>query len=74
MDIESTPAHIRLAIMSRDYVVSRSIQAIAKLGIADHMSDNLTPVEIIAKKTSTIPELLDRLLSFLSSLWFIYQS
>ncbi|MCL9685326.1 methyltransferase [Legionella maioricensis] len=67
MDVESTPAHIQLAIMSRDYVVSRSIQAIAKLGIADHMSDKLTPVGIIAKKTSTIPELLDRLLSFLSA-------
>ncbi|HHF7343667.1 TPA: methyltransferase [Legionella feeleii] len=59
--------HIQLAIMSRWYVVSRAIHAVAKLGIANHMS--LKPINIneLAERTGTVPELLNRLLKFLSA-------
>lgn len=59
--------HIQLATMSRWYVVSRAIHTVAKIGLANHMS--LTPISItvLAKNTHTRPELLDRLLQFLTS-------
>ncbi|WP_232220612.1 methyltransferase family protein [Legionella tunisiensis] len=59
--------HIQLATMSRWYVVSRALHAVAKLGIANHMS--LKPIDIdeLAERTGTIPELLDRVLKFLSA-------
>lgn len=59
--------HMQLAIMSREYVVSRAIHAIASLGIADHMSDEPIAVDELARLTSTIPELLDRVLTFLTA-------
>lgn len=64
--MEITPPHVQLAIMSREYVVSRAIHAIANLGIADHMSDKPMSIEELAKLTGTIPDLLDRVLNFLS--------
>lgn len=60
------PPHIQLAILSREYVLSRSIHAIAHLGIADHMSDAPISAALLAKQTDTVPELLERVLSFLS--------
>lgn len=67
MNTEQPPTHVQLAIMSREYVVSRAIHAIANLGIADHMSDKPISVHTLAKLTDTIPELLDRVLNFLSA-------
>ncbi|KTD62819.1 methyltransferase [Legionella shakespearei] len=66
MNNESPPPHMQLAIMSRGYVVSRAIHAIAHLGIADHMSDQPVSVKELAGLSATIPDLLDRLLTFLS--------
>lgn len=66
MKTETLPPHLQLAIMSREYVVSRAIHAVAQLGIADHMSDQAISVNELAKLTSTVPELLDRVLCFLS--------
>lgn len=60
------PPHMQLAILSRQYVLSRAIHAMAHLGIADHMSDEPLPVEHLAKLTGTIPDLLGRMLNFLS--------
>lgn len=67
MNKDSIPPHVQLAIMSRDYVVSRAIHAIAHLGIADYMSEQPINVHELAHLTSTIPELLNRILSFLSN-------
>jgi C-methyltransferase len=58
---------MQLAIMSRWYVVSRAIHAVAKLGIANHMSLEPINVQVLAKKTGTLPDLLHRLLRFLSA-------
>lgn len=66
MNKESAPPHMQLAIMSREYVVSRAIHAIAHLGIADHMSEQPVPVRELAELTGTHPDLLDRVLSFLT--------
>ena len=66
MKNEVNPPHIQLAIMSREYVVSRAIQAIANLNIADQMSDKPITIEKLAKLTSTVPELLERVLNFLT--------
>lgn len=66
MKTELPPPHMQLAIMSREYVVSRAIHAIAHLGIADHMSDQPVSVRELAELTSTVPDLLDRVLTFLS--------
>ncbi|WP_065235465.1 methyltransferase, partial [Legionella brunensis] len=67
MQTNQEPAYIQLATMSRWYVVSRAIHTVAKLGIANHMS--LQPIKIkrLAEITGTVPELLERLLRFLSS-------
>lgn len=59
-------AHVQLANMSRWYVVSRAIHTVAKLGLANHMSTGFTSVDDLARATETKPELLDRLLRFLS--------
>ncbi|CEG56405.1 methyltransferase [Legionella fallonii] len=67
MNKEPIQPHIQLAIMSRDYVISRAIHAIAHLGIADYMSDRPIDVHELAHLTSTVPELLDRILTFLSA-------
>lgn len=66
MNNELVPPHLQLAIMSRNYVVSRCIHAIAHLGIADHMSDKPTSVEELALLTETVPDLLNRVLNFLT--------
>jgi C-methyltransferase len=66
MKKELLQPHMQLAIMSREYVVSRAIHAIANLGIADHMSDKPRSVHELAQLTSTVPELLDRVLTFLT--------
>lgn len=63
---EGYPAHVQLAIMSRDYVVSRAIHALAQLSIADYMSDSPIPVNELAQRSQTKPELLERILHFLS--------
>ncbi|WED43957.1 methyltransferase [Legionella cardiaca] len=67
MQINQEPAYVQLATMSRWYVVSRAIHTVAKLGIANHMS--LQPIKIkkLAEMTGTKPELLGRLLKFLSA-------
>lgn len=59
--------HTQLAKMSRWYVVSRAIHTVAKLGVANHMSMEPTPVEKLAELTGTKAELLDRLLTFLAA-------
>jgi hypothetical protein len=59
--------HIQLAVMSRWYVVSRALHAVARLGIADHMSFEPKTVGELAKATGTQPESLDRILRFLSA-------
>lgn len=56
-----------LATMSRWYVVSRAIHTVAQLGLANYMSDNPISVEQLAEKSNTNPELLSRLLRFLSA-------
>ncbi|WP_298624056.1 methyltransferase [uncultured Legionella sp.] len=66
MNKEQPPPHLQLAIMSREYVVSRAIHAVAQLGIADHMSEQPISITNLARLTSTIPELLNRVLNFLS--------
>ncbi|KTD52606.1 methyltransferase [Legionella quateirensis] len=66
MDKELPPPHLQLAMMSREYVVSRAIHTIAHLGLADHMSDQPKSVIELAQLTGTIPDLLDRLLTFLT--------
>lgn len=59
--------HIQLAVMSRWYVVSRALHAVAKLGIANHMSSEPIAIHELADATNTNPELLDRVLKFLSA-------
>lgn len=59
--------HIQLANLSRGYVVSRAIHTVAKLGIANYMSSTPVSVTELAKATATKPELLDRLLKYLSA-------
>ena len=61
------PPHIQLAMLSREYVVSRAIHAVAHLGIADHMSDEPISVKELADLTGTVPELLERILNFLTA-------
>lgn len=66
MHSNTPPPHIQLANLSRGYVLSRALHTIAKLGLANHMSYKPTPVEDLAIVTQTKPELLNRLLRFLS--------
>lgn len=58
--------HIKLATMSRWYVVSRALHAVAKLGVANHMSFEPRSIHELAVATGSQPELLDRILKFLS--------
>lgn len=58
--------HMQLAILSRGYVVSRAIHALARLNVADHMSATHQPISAIAKASGTVPELLERILDFLT--------
>lgn len=67
MQANQEPPHIQLAIMSRWYVVSRAIHTVAKLGLANHMSFEPMKVNDLAQMTDTNPELLNRLLRFLSA-------
>lgn len=65
-----SPAHnayVELATMSRWYVVSRAIHTVAQLGLANYMSDTPISVQELAKASHTQPELLDRLLNFLTN-------
>ncbi|WP_454782651.1 methyltransferase [Legionella sp. WA2022007384] len=59
--------HMQLAIMSRWYVVSRALHAVAKLGIANHLASGPKKIDELAQVTETKPELLGRVLKFLSS-------
>lgn len=59
--------HMQLAEMSRWYVVSRGIHTVARLGLANYMSAEPVSVNQLAKATGTDPELLNRLLKFLSA-------
>lgn len=59
--------HVQLATMSRWYVVSRGIHTVAKLGLANYMSSEPTSIDELAKATGTKPELLGRLMKFLSA-------
>jgi len=67
MQEHQEPSHVQLAIMSRWYVVSRAIHTVAKLGLANHMSFNPMKVKDLAEASDTNPELLGRLLRFLSA-------
>ncbi|KTD11258.1 methyltransferase [Legionella jamestowniensis] len=67
MEINQEPPFVQLATMSRWYVVSRAIHVMAKLGIANHMSLQPVKIETLAKLTDTVPELLERILRFLSA-------
>lgn len=64
---QELPPHIQLTTMSRWYVVSRAIHTVAKLGLANHMSSKPMTVNELAEITGTVPDLLDRLLKFLSA-------
>lgn len=57
--------HIQLVNLSRGYVVSRAIHAIASLGVADYMSETPKSSSEIAEASNTNPEVLDRILNFL---------
>ncbi len=59
--------HIQLATMSRWYVISRAIHTVAKLGLANHMSLQPMRIDDLAELTQTNPELLARLIRFLSA-------
>lgn len=59
--------HVQLAIMSRWYVASRALHAIAKLGVANHLASGPKNIDELAKATATKPEWLDRVLKFLIS-------
>ncbi len=67
MHPQTDSPHIQLAAMSRWYVVSRAIHAVARLGIANHLSDKPTSVLDLAAATNTKPDLLDRVLRLLVS-------
>ncbi|ASQ45561.1 methyltransferase [Legionella clemsonensis] len=67
MQIDQEPPYVQLATMSRWYVVSRAIHAVAKLGIANHMSLEPIKIKTLAELTGTVPELLQRILRFLSA-------
>ncbi|MGM9453524.1 methyltransferase [Legionella bozemanae] len=67
MQSQMDKPHIQLAIMSRWYVVSRALHAVAKLGVANHLSSGPKRIDELAKVTESKPELLDRILKFLSS-------
>ena len=67
MQSQMDTPHIQLAIMSRWYVVSRALHAIAKLGIANHLASGPKKIDELAKLTESKPELLDRVLKFLTS-------
>lgn len=58
--------HMQLAILSRGYVVSRAIHALAKLGVPDYMEEQPLPAEQIAAKAKLDACMLERLLNFLS--------
>lgn len=64
--IDPIPPHVQLANMSRQYVVSRAIHTIARLNIADFMSEEPIDIHKLAELTGTKPDLLDRLLRFLT--------
>lgn len=59
--------HMKLAQMSRWYIVSRAIHVVAKLNVADQLSNTPTPINIIAEKTKSHPESLFRIMRFLSA-------
>src|SRR5688572_28987302 len=59
--------HLQLVMLSRSYVISRAIQSIASLDIADHMSDDPIDINTLAAKTGTNPSFLERILDFLSA-------
>jgi len=67
--MQSSPEqpYMQLAVMSRWYVVSRAIQVMASLGVANYMSNNPISIEQLATATNTKPQLLDRLMRFLSA-------
>ena len=67
MQIKFEQPHIQLAILARNYVLSRAIQVIAKLGVANHMSDLPKSVSELASLTQTLPQQLDRLMNFMSA-------
>ncbi|HHF7368177.1 TPA: methyltransferase [Legionella bozemanae] len=67
MQSQMDKPHIQLVIMSRWYVVSRALHAVAKLGVANHLSSGPKRIDELAKVTESKPELLDRILKFLSS-------
>jgi C-methyltransferase len=64
--IDPIPPHVQLANMSRQYVVSRAIHTIARLNIADYMSEEPMAINTLAELSGTKPDLLDRLLRFLT--------
>lgn len=57
---------MQLATMSRWYVVSRGIHTVAQLGLANYMSEKPIDVQQLAQLSGTKPEMLGRLLKFLS--------
>lgn len=59
--------HLELATMSRWYVVSRAIHTVARLGLANYMSDSPVHVDTLAEKTGTQAVQLERILRFLSA-------
>lgn len=75
MEKRYEPAHVQLAIMSRGYVLSRAIHAIAQLGVANYMSAHPISVSQLACQTHTDVSLLHRIMQFLAAYGiFSYQA
>lgn len=67
MHYQMEKPHLQLAIMSRWYVASRALHAVAQLGVANYLLSGPKSIDELAKATESKPELLDRVLKFLCS-------
>lgn len=65
MHYQMEQSHLQLAIMSRGYVVSRALHAVAQLRVADCLLSGPKNIHELAKATESKPDLLDRVLKFL---------
>jgi hypothetical protein len=53
--------------LSTLHLLARALHVVAEIGVANHLSDNGTPVKELAEKTDTDPVALRRLMQFLAS-------
>jgi hypothetical protein len=68
------PPHVVLMQMVQGLMVSKALQAVAELGIADLLADSAKTVEELARATSTNPSALFRLLRAMASLGIFRQN